>query len=310
MKQIFCKRPWQTPASLTRESPIDLRGLLELRLTEARGALSANDERIAAFLREHLDELAFRTADSLAQGAGVSAAAVVRFAHRLGFESFRELRDLARAELREAEPSDAGTPAATGARSVLNRKVEIDVANLQMLPHALGERLEPAAEAIGAAEATYLLAGRETYGLAVYAYRLLHQARPEVELVDPGFPDALRTGVGAAVVAISFRPYARQTIDLISYARSAGARVILVTDGLSHDFIEPSDIVLAVPVESPGLFLSFTAAVCVLESLANLVANIDADRTYEALEATAKIVESQNLLLEPYTRPHYLQPPG
>src|ERR1700752_2866005 len=75
---------------------------IELRIAKARGSLSGNDELIARFVRLHLDELAFQTAESLAQGAGVSAAAVVRFARRLGFASFRELRDRARSELRGA----------------------------------------------------------------------------------------------------------------------------------------------------------------------------------------------------------------
>ena len=78
---------------------LSLRQELDVRVADARGRLSRNDERILSFLRDHLDELAFHTAESLAQGTGVSAAAVVRFARRLGFASFRELRERAREEL-------------------------------------------------------------------------------------------------------------------------------------------------------------------------------------------------------------------
>jgi DNA-binding MurR/RpiR family transcriptional regulator len=88
---------------------------LDVRVAGARGGLSGNDERILAFLREHLGELAFHTAESLAQGAGVSAAAVVRFSRRLGYGSFRELRDRARDELQgeqPAAPPPRGPPAA------------------------------------------------------------------------------------------------------------------------------------------------------------------------------------------------------
>ena len=81
------------------EMELTLEQELDVRVSEARGQLSRNDERILAFLREHLDELAFHTAESLAQGTDVSAAAVVRFSRRLGFASFRDLRERARAEL-------------------------------------------------------------------------------------------------------------------------------------------------------------------------------------------------------------------
>jgi DNA-binding MurR/RpiR family transcriptional regulator len=267
---------------------------LDVRVAEARGGLSGNDERILGFLRDHLDELAFHTAESLAQGAGVSAAAVVRFSRRLGFASFRELRDRARDELQAGvadEQSFSG--------SVLGRKVERDIASLGLLPQLLDEPLEAAASAIAAAQRTWFLANRETYGLAVYAQRLLHQVHEDVRFVDPSFADPLRSlGADDVVVACTFRPYARLTLQLLTYARSAGAQVVVVTDGRAHDFVDEADIVLAVPVESPTLLLSFTPAVCVLEALAARVAMLDVDETHAMLEATAEFVAEHDLVVE------------
>jgi DNA-binding MurR/RpiR family transcriptional regulator len=271
---------------------------LDVRVAEARGRLSRNDERILAFLREHLDELAFHTAESLAQGTGVSAAAVVRFSRRLGFSSFRDLRERARAELQGgrdgAEPEG---PAATP--SMLGRKVERDIASLELLPRMLEEPLATAAAALAGARITWFLANRETHGLAVYAQRLMHQVRSDVRLVDPSFPDPLRgLGPDDALVACTFRPYARQTLALVAHARRANARVVLVTDGRGHDFIEAADVVLAVPVESPTMLLSFTPAVCVVEALVAQVAMLDVDHTHDSLEATAGFVAEQDLVVE------------
>jgi DNA-binding MurR/RpiR family transcriptional regulator len=267
---------------------------LDVRVAEARGGLSGNDERILGFLRDHLDELAFHTAESLAQGAGVSAAAVVRFSRRLGFASFRELRDRARDEL-QAGRVDEQSPSA----SVLGRKVERDIASLGVLPQLLDEPLEAAAAAIAAAERTWFTANRETYGLAVYAQRLLHQVREDVRLVDPSFADPLRSlGPDDVVVACTFRPYARLTLQMVTYARSAGAQVVVVTDGRAHEFVDEADIVLAVPVESPTLLLSFTPAVCVLEALAARVAMLNVDETHATLEATAEFVAEHDLVVE------------
>jgi DNA-binding MurR/RpiR family transcriptional regulator len=274
--------------------PLALSQELDVRVAGARGGLSGNDERILAFLQEHLGELAFHTAESLAQGAGVSAAAVVRFSRRLGFASFRELRDRARDEL-QGERDDG--PAASS--SPLGRKVERDIASLAVLPQLLDEPLEAAAAAIAGARTTWLLANRETYGLAVYAQRLLHQVREDVRVVDPSFADPLRAlGAEDVVVACTFRPYARLTVRLMRHARAAGARLVVLTDGRAHDFVEPSDIVLAVPVESPTLLLSFTPAVCVLEALIASVAMMNADHTHAMLEATAAFVAEQDLVVE------------
>ena len=279
--------------------PLALGQELDVRVAGARGGLSGNDERILAFLQEHLGELAFHTAESLAQGAGVSAAAVVRFSRRLGFASFRELRDRARDEL-QADRDDA----AAASTSPLGRKVERDIASLEVLPQLLDEPFEHAATVIAAARTTWLLANRETYGLAVYAQRLLHQVREDVRVVDPSFADPLRSlGAEDVVIACTFRPYARLTLRLMRHARAAGARLVVLTDGRAHDFVEPGDIVLAVPVESPTLLLSFTPAVCVLEALIASVAMMNADHTHAMLEATAEFVAEQDLVVERTPRP-------
>lgn len=269
----------------------------ELRIAEARSRLSANDERIARFLREHLDELAFHTAESLAQGAAVSTAAVVRFSRRLGFASFRDLRESARARLQPGQPERP--PDAEREPTTFARKVQRDLASIALLPRLLDETLPVAARIVANARTTWFLANRETYGLAVYVHRLLHHTRANVSIVDPSFPDALRDlGPEDAVVAATFRPYSRETLDLIAHSRSAGARIVLLTDGRKRDFVTSTDVVLAVPVESPTLFLSFTPAVCVLEALAALVAMVDADQTYDTLEATARFVAGQRLTTE------------
>src|SRR4051794_33550205 len=113
MFQSTCVTWLTSLMSLDAGRPLSLQQELDVRVADARGPLSRNDELILVFLRDHLDELAFHTAESLAQGTGVSAAAVVRFARRLGFASFRELRDRARAEL-QSPPEGAASMAGGG----------------------------------------------------------------------------------------------------------------------------------------------------------------------------------------------------
>lgn len=273
---------------------------IELRLARARGRLSHNDEQILEFLREHLEELAFHTSESIAQGTGVSRAAVVRFSRRLGYTGFAELREQGRAEL-QARRGDGdrreGDPAE---RSLLARKAQRDADGILLLPKLLRTRLQDAAERAARAERLWLVASRETHGLVVYLHRLLHHVRSDVHLIDPGFPDPVRDIAAEDVVlACTFRPYSRQTIDLVKRARSAGATIVVVTDGDGHAFLADTDIVLAVPVESPTMFLSFAPAVSALEALAAYVARVAPDRTYETLNATDAFVDSQRLMLEP-----------
>ena len=75
------------------------------------GDFSPNDRRIARRLLDFPVEAPFETAESLALKAGVSKAAVVRFATRLGFGGFTDLHDALRQEaearLRRADEAES-----------------------------------------------------------------------------------------------------------------------------------------------------------------------------------------------------------
>jgi DNA-binding MurR/RpiR family transcriptional regulator len=273
---------------------------LELRMASTRP--SRNDERILAFVREHIDELAFHTSESIAQGAGVSRAAVVRFSLRLGLGGFAQLRERYREHLRSEQPDGAGAPQAAGDTDagLLARKIGRDIQNLELLAAMLAPDLDRAARIAQRARRLWVIANRETHGLAVYFHRLVHHIRSEVRLVDPAFPDPLRDLDGDdALLACTFRPYARQTIAMVRRAREARASVIVITDGTGHRFLEPDDLVLAVPVQSPTMFLSFVSALSALEALAAAISRIDPDHTYQTREATGRFLEGQELMLEP-----------
>src|ERR671913_802568 len=61
---------------------------------------SRSQKDVAQYVVDHLDEVAFHTAEELARRANTSSSTVVRFAQALGFEGFPELQASAREEYR------------------------------------------------------------------------------------------------------------------------------------------------------------------------------------------------------------------
>ena len=61
---------------------------------------SRSQKDVAQYVVDHLDEVAFHTAEELARRANTSSSTVVRFAQALGFEGFPELQEAAREEYR------------------------------------------------------------------------------------------------------------------------------------------------------------------------------------------------------------------
>src|SRR5436190_24084016 len=79
---------------------------------------SRSQKDVAQYIVDHLDEVAFQTAEELARRASTSSSTVVRFSQALGFEGFPELQTSAREEFRRRvaaglhEPNGNGNPAA------------------------------------------------------------------------------------------------------------------------------------------------------------------------------------------------------
>src|ERR1700745_3519039 len=61
---------------------------------------SRSQKDVAQYIVDHLDEVAFQTAEELARRANTSSSTVVRFSQALGFEGFPRLQGQAREEYR------------------------------------------------------------------------------------------------------------------------------------------------------------------------------------------------------------------
>src|SRR6188508_1746691 len=68
---------------------------------------SRSQKDVAQYVVDHLDEVAFHTAEELARRASTSSSTVVRFSQALGFEGFPELQAAARDEYRRARENGA-----------------------------------------------------------------------------------------------------------------------------------------------------------------------------------------------------------
>ena len=73
---------------------------LSAYITARFDEFSRSQKDVAQYIVDHLDEVAFHTAEELARRANTSSSTVVRFSQALGFEGFPELQEAAREEYR------------------------------------------------------------------------------------------------------------------------------------------------------------------------------------------------------------------
>jgi DNA-binding MurR/RpiR family transcriptional regulator len=269
---------------------------LARRVMDNRTRLSNNDRQIVDYLREHPERIAFLTSAAVSREVGVSQAAVVRFACRLGYTGFKQLRDDARRELRDDGQSPAERFSSVASREDTGGRFDQDVENL-LETQRLAE-LAPAAAAIARAESVYLLGDRDSLALAMFLQRRLHIVRGRVHLIDPGFPDPVaEIEEGDVVVACVFKRYSRLTSRLLDLARERGADAVVVTDGDRDTFLSPEDHVLVALTDSFRFHWSMVAPIALLESLVSEVAEQDPVAAQERLRATEEFKNQQRFFL-------------
>ncbi len=272
-------------------------GELAARVAEARGNLSGADQLILAYLTDNLDGLAFHTAESLSAKAGVSRAAVVRFARKLGYTGFTEFRTAARDAIMASQESPLARFSHSDPGSLVERKALQDTRNILAAAGLVREALIPAAQAVANGRRVLIIGSRMSYGLAAHLHRLLNEIRDGVTLIDPGFPDQV-VGVGSRdlVIAFLFRRYSRLTVDLLADVASSGAPVVLITDGRGHSWAAQAEHVLVAPVDGPALYDSMVAPMWILESLAAEVAAVRPGQSRARLEAVERFTKDHRLL--------------
>jgi len=239
--------------------------------------LSPNDRRIARRLIDHPVDAPFETAESLAAKAGVSKAAVVRFATRVGFAGFGELHEALAGEARERLRA-AGAGPAKPAGSPLDQLVQRARADLDAVPDSVdrGQFAAAAGMLCRGNGKIGIFGHRKSAALAEYAYYLLNPLLANAWPIGVGEPSIADQLIdlepGDRLVAFTFRRYAKVTADVVRLFHVAGAPVVLFTDDLMAPAAAQADHVLVCPGGAPEGFSSAASALVLLEALAAEIA--------------------------------------
>ncbi len=247
---------------------------LRVRLAREHERLSPRLRQIAEFALAHPDEVALETVAALAARIGVPPSALVRFAQAFGYPGFSALQRVFRDRLVARLPAYAQR-----IRRARRRPGEAQpalAAFLDAAHHAfarmptaeLQERLTAAARLLAARPALAVVGMRRSFPVAAYlAYAFARLGRDARLLAGLGGTLALEhpaLGPDRPLLAVSFSPYAPETLETVGAARQAGAPVVAVTDGPLSPLVREAEVALVVvdpEVEGVrGLAASMTVA--------------------------------------------------
>jgi DNA-binding MurR/RpiR family transcriptional regulator len=227
-------------------------------------------------------DVAIHSMRSVAAAAQVQPAAMLRLARELGFDNYESFRALYVSWLSSNESSFAARAkslrkrGAQGHDKWFAQMYDAEVASLdQTLGHGNAAAFEGAKKILLGARRFYVLGVRSLFPAAYYfdyACRLFSDKSVLVTDVGGTLADQLRHATDRdALVAFSFEPYARLTVEAVHYAAERRVKVIAITDSVVSPIAKGASIVLKTPSTGPTLFPWIIPAMTVAHALASLM---------------------------------------
>lgn len=261
--------------------PRDFKSLRALIVTR-RDMLPKRLVQVADFAVDHPQEIAFGRVTDLAAQAGVQPSTLVRFAQTLGYSGFSDLQAVFRAHARQRWPDYrerletlASGEQAHGADpvSLLHGFVHAAQVSLDHLEQTVDRQaLERAVQLLSEARSISLVGNRRVYPVALYLAYALRKLGIRCELIDNagglGHRQIELLDRTDVVLAVSFTPYAAETLDLSSAAARRGAGVVAITDSPFSPLTQLAETWLEVAETDHAGFRSLSATFVLATTLA------------------------------------------
>ncbi len=264
----------------------------ELVLNAFNG-LPQQQQQVADYLLDNLDEIPFLTVPTLAKRVGVSEATIVRFAQRVGYDGFSGLKTNLTTLVRDrvAAQTNIEEVFKPKGKDNLSLVVQKELANIQDLSKDIDlETFEQAANAIFEADHIFTFGFGISAHLSSLATYLLTQIGLRATTLSTRFSSPMEQMVilreTDLMLVFSFPPFSVGTIKMVEDAKQRGIRVVAVSDRLTAPISVHADYTLQVRTHNHMFTNSIGAVVTLLNALATEIAIKHGDH---AVPAVAKI---------------------
>ena len=288
----------RTASTTTAAPPHDAAGhqTLSAYIQARFDEFSRSQKDVAQYIVDHLDEVAFATAEELARRANTSSSTVVRFSQALGFEGFPELQASAREEYRRrvaaglTQTSSSATPLFSLDQSEFETAVAADHVNVEETARKVSRSdVEAAIDAIADARRVLIAGTDQMAFFASYLRHLLMLLDLQADVVASPSQEALsrlgRIDDQTLVIGLSAgRPHPL-VVRAMKLARHRKARTVAVTDATLSEVAKLAQIRLYYSSNSPAYVRSHTALLALIQALAYGVYSRDAEQYADRIKA-------------------------
>ena len=256
---------------------------LRAAILERYDSLSKRLQQIARYVLDEPNEMALETLAVISERCGVQPSAIVRFAKTFGYPGASQMQRLFRDGLlsghaalgygeRVRHFNEAVAKKPEGGADVLSEFVEGNTLALQNLAQTVSEAdMAQAVKLIDKAETVYVVGFRRSFPVASYLAYSLQQVNKRTLFIDgvAGLTKQQVQTIGPkdVLIAVSYHPYAEETIQAVEMAAARGASILSISDSLVSPIAKPATLVLHVRESEVRTFRSLAASICLAQAL-------------------------------------------
>ena len=264
---------------------------LLVRINQNFSSFSKGQRLLANYIMENYDKAAFVTASRMGHTVGVSESTVVRFAYALGYDGYpelqRALQELIRNRLTAVQRIQLTSE--LDEDEILTNVLKSDIANLRAtIDTADNATFNRVVDELFQAKKVYIVGMKSASPLAQFLGYYLGFVLDNVVTVNASFGDAyesmIRVGPEDLCVGISFPRYSSRTVEALSFAKSMGAKVVAITDGMFSPIAELADYVLLAHSDMASFADSLTAPLSLINAMIVAASMRRRDDVYDRLD--------------------------
>ena len=256
------------------------------RISDEYDILSKQLKIIARHIEQHKDHIGLDGIQQVAMQCGVQPSAVVRFAKHFGYSGYSEMQAIFRegisrqlapsrtyqSRIRDIISSDKDGVSSLSSTEIASEFLTGSLAGMQELKSGIdAPSFKKAVDLLAASDCIWIAASRRSFPVAAYLDYALQHTDKRIGLVtgigsmQQGQMRSVRTD--DVMIAISFSPYAEETISVAKLAVERGAKLIAITDSLMSPLAKLAQASLIVQDNSTFGFRSLTSTMSMAQSL-------------------------------------------
>lgn len=261
--------------------PANYEDLIRL-IHDRHDQMSKTYQRISEYLTQNPNEVAVQSVNAIGAHCQIHASSFVRFAQSLGYGGFKDLQVLFQRRLSTAAPGFEARKKALeeelqlhGDRSELGFLRDLvvrDIASLQdLLEKISAGELTKASEMIESADTIFLVGQLRSEPVVNLMRYILTMLGKRCVLLDAsgGLATHMARAIkpGDILIAVSFRFYATEVVNIVDESAAAGVPIIAISDSTLSPLMKSADILFAVPEHEYTFSRSLAAPMCLAQAL-------------------------------------------